>query len=68
MKTQKINTRLNLNKTTIATLADEQQLLVKGGYYATRIGQTCYTWSPVCPTLPLFACTKTCACPTIDTV
>lgn len=48
--------KLTLSKATVARLGSKQQLDIKGGYYETRFAATCYTWDPVCPTLPLPNC------------
>lgn len=67
MKTKKINSKLNLNKTTITVLGENQQVAVNGGYYRTIVNDSCYTWTPVCPTRPEWYCPYTTKCVTIQT-
>lgn len=59
MTSGKLNKKLVLKKVTVAGLCTEEQRLVKGGYYFTEIGGDCYTWHPVCFTLPAYKCIRT---------
>ncbi len=55
MKTKK-NKTLILSKATIVSLDSKQQGEVKGGYWFTYFYQDCWSWHPVCPTMPLPDC------------
>ena len=44
MKPKKFNKVLTLNKTTISDLNVDQMNEAKGGYWYTRVANTCYTW------------------------
>lgn len=52
MKPKKVNKKLQLGKTDIANLADEEQQHLKGGYLRTNCFQTCETWCGLCATRP----------------
>lgn len=57
MKTKKLNKKLDFRKTTVATLSTKNQQDAKGGYFATDMHDSCYTWHPVCYTRPDIYCT-----------
>ena len=56
MKTKKLTKKLTLSKATIAMLDNKEKGNVKGGYLNTNFLDDCYTWDPVCPTLPQQTC------------
>lgn len=56
MKSKSFTKKLTLNKSTITTLEQSEQKEVKGGYWYTRMNETCKTWHPVCWTQPIAQC------------
>jgi len=60
MKTKKM--KLDLKKTTIATLDNSAQSAVRGGYLWTDLYHNCKTWYPQCPSYypTVCSCPNTC--------
>lgn len=57
MKGKKLNQKLQLNKSTVATLDECQQQEIRGGYLNTNMFKNCYTWDPICPSQYRYICT-----------
>ena len=69
MKSKKLTKKLALNKATISNLEIDEVRAIRGGYLATNLDATCYTWCAECYT-QVTCFTKcfgrTCDCETIE--